>query len=379
MRLLYYKNHSIMRKGVERAFEKLGYTVDTVHATRTDGKEWSEGEELALALRKQINSAPCDAAFSLGFNPQVSRVCAEKGIRYISWNSDSPLYIPDEDELRRDCNQIYIFDRGYLGEYREKGYPVRYIPLAVDTELFSRAIRPELLSRYETDAAMVGSLYFTDYEQVTRPLTTETKALLERMINTQQKIPGPSILSELLTEGFIAELNRQYRQAGVDLTVDTPALEYLMLSELTGRERRLIPSLLAKHWQVRVYSQSDFQLPHVDMRDPVDYWTQMPAIFRYSRVNINVTLRAIRTGIPLRVLDVLGCGGFLITNPQEEILEHFASGVDLVVYQSIEELYDKADWYLRHEEERLAVAAAGYERVKRDFTFEEAIRRMIEQ
>ena len=52
-----------------------------------------------------------------------------------------------------------------------------------------------------------------------------------------------------------------------------------------------------------------------------DYYEQMPKIFRLSDVNLNISLRTIQTGIPLRVLDVLACGGFLISNYQEELAE----------------------------------------------------------
>ena len=52
-----------------------------------------------------------------------------------------------------------------------------------------------------------------------------------------------------------------------------------------------------------------------------DYLTKMPQVFRRSKVNLNITLRSIISGIPLRVLDVLAAGGFLITTYQEEIDE----------------------------------------------------------
>ncbi len=379
MRLLYYKNYNIYRRGVERAFERLGYDVTAVQADRTDGREWDESTVLERELEKQLDAREYDAAFSVNFNPQVARACEKRGLCYISWMNDSPMYIRDEEDVKRSCNRIYTFDRGYIREYEDRGYPIRYMPLAVDTEMFAENITPEQREIYETDVSMVGSLYFTNYEQVVRPLTQETKALLEQMMDMQQKVKGESIFPKLLTEGFISELNRQYQAAGADFTVDAAGLEYLMLTELTGRERRLIMTLLGKHHEARVYSKDDFQLPHVDMRPPVDYWKEMPGIFRYSRININATLRAIRTGIPLRVLDVLACGGFLITNAQEEICEYFVPDEELVVYRSIEELYDKAEWYLSHDVERKRVAEAGFRKVKSDFTFDAAIRRMLEE
>ena len=37
-------------------------------------------------------------------------------------------------------------------------------------------------------------------------------------------------------------------------------------------------------------------------------------MFANSKVNLNITLRNIKTGIPLRALDIMGAGGFLLTN-----------------------------------------------------------------
>ncbi|MCR5178427.1 MAG: glycosyltransferase [Lachnospiraceae bacterium] len=368
-----------MNTGLERAFEKLGLVIDVVPAVRTDGREWDETLELAERLHGKLQAGTYDAAFSLNFNPQVSRACEEAGVPYISWINDSPFYIGDEAAVRRANNRICIFDRGYLEEYRAKGYPAFHVPLAVDTEFFTMAAAKQKRADYETDIAMVGSLYNSEYEQITRPLTEKTKKLLEQILETQAKIREKSVLPQLFTEAFLTELNRQYLEAGIDFTVDGPGLEYLMLKEITGRDRKLIPSLLVKKHRVRVYTGDTMPLPGVDMRGPVDYETQMPAVFSYSRININVTLRTIRTGIPLRVLDILGSGGFLITDPQEEILEHFTPGRELEIYRSLEELYEKTDWYLAHEEERQSVARTGLEKVKRDFTFDAAIRRMLEE
>lgn len=49
-----------------------------------------------------------------------------------------------------------------------------------------------------------------------------------------------------------------------------------------------------------------------------------------------MTSKAIRFGIPLRVWDVLGSGGFLISNFQTEITVFLVPGEDLVTYGSKE-------------------------------------------
>lgn len=97
----------------------------------------------------------------------------------------------------------------------------------------------------------------------------------------------------------------------------------------------------------------------------VDYWSEMPKVFRASKINLNFTIPNIKSGIPLRVWDVLGAGGFLLTNYQAEIPLYFTEGEDLVCFDGIEDLREKAAYYLSHEEERNRIAGQGYEKVKK--------------
>ena len=63
---------------------------------------------------------------------------------------------------------------------------------------------------------------------------------------------------------------------------------------------------------------------------------------------------------------------------QEELAEYFKLGEEIITYGDMEELYYLADYYLKHEEERKCIAANGLERVKKDFRFEDRMRKMIE-
>ena len=93
----------------------------------------------------------------------------------------------------------------------------------------------------------------------------------------------------------------------------------------------------------------------------------MPVIFRKSKININSTLRTIKTGIPLRCLDIMGAGGFLLSNYQEDLCKYFQIGKEFEVYESREELVDKTEYYLKHEDERINIAINGWKKIQRLF------------
>ena len=58
--------------------------------------------------------------------------------------------------------------------------------------------------------------------------------------------------------------------------------------------------------------------------------------------------------------------------------ENLVSRLEKITYGDLEELYYLTDYYLKHEEERKCIAANGLERVKKDFRFEDRMRKMIE-
>ena len=128
------------------------------------------------------------------------------------------------------------------------------------------------------------------------------------------------------------------------------------------RQRALIE--LSKQYPVTIYSNSNTSsLLRVRYGGSLDYWSEMPKVFRASKINLNFTIPNIKSGLPLRIWDVLGCGGFLLTNFQAEIPSYFKHKEDLVCCESIEELVELAGYYLKHEEERRRIAENGYRKV----------------
>ena len=91
-------------------------------------------------------------------------------------------------------------------------------------------------------------------------------------------------------------------------------------------------ALLQNRCNVSLFSSDkDERLQKVVQPGYVDYYTQMPQVFKKSRINLNISLKLIQSGVPLRVFDVLASGGFLMTNFQPEIVEMFVPGEELVI------------------------------------------------
>ncbi len=70
------------------------------------------------------------------------------------------------------------------------------------------------------------------------------------------------------------------------------------------------------------------------------------------------------------MFEVLGSEGFLLTRGSEILTNNFPEGI-FVTYDSREDCLDKIDYYLKHEDERLAIALAGKKFVHQNFDYED--------
>jgi len=64
-----------------------------------------------------------------------------------------------------------------------------------------------------------------------------------------------------------------------------------------------------------------------------------------------------------RVFEVPCCGGFLLTQPAENLGDYLAIGKECAVFDDVEDLVNRVRYYLAKDHERAAVAEAGYRRV----------------
>ena len=364
-----------MNEGIERALNKLEYPYDTFFYQFTD---WERDDRFCELFREKLKSQTYRCVLSVNYAPLISDICEELGVLYISWVYDSPVHIRNTESMTNSCNRIYFFDRGQAQIFEQQGICAKHLPLAVDTEVWKRAIGGHPLTQ-KADVSMVGQLYQTQYQYFTAPLDQYERGYLEGIINAQMKIYGGYLIPELVTDKLLSSMNGVYKRVASDgFQMQRRELEYLLAQEVTGRERYLALALLSKRFDVELYSlDRDERLKDVVFCGYADYSSKMPQVFAQTRINLNISLKTIRTGIPLRILDIMGCGGFVMSNYQEELSEYFTIGQECEIYENLEDLVVKTEFYLHNEDLRRQIAVAGFEKVKRDFSFEERIKHML--
>jgi spore maturation protein CgeB len=154
----------------------------------------------------------------------------------------------------------------------------------------------------------------------------------------------------------------------------------ILRKKITVNERRTIIAQIGQRFDTVIYTNNDAApIENVPNLGTVDYMNKMPAVFRHSKININLTMRSILSGIPLRVLDVLAAGGFLITNYQPEIAEHFEDWKDLIMVKSPEEIPVLIAHFLVEEDKRKEIALRGQKKVLEKFSYGRALSRILGQ
>lgn len=374
MKVLFWQWNAFMQMGMENALKKLNIEYRVFYYQLRD---WEHDTAFIGKLERELEQETFDAVLSVNYCPLVSVVCQNHSVSYIAWVYDSPVHIRNISSFHNTCNRIYFFDRGQAEKYRKEGYQtVFHLPLAADETVWKFQ---DDTNQCCCDVAFVGQLYQSDYNYLMSPLPQYYRGMMDGILAAQGQVYGAYFLDEMITDALMEKLNVFYRKASENKkTVLKSELEYACACEITGRERFTALSLLARRYDIHLYSgERNHRIEEVRSKGYADYYTQMPSVFRTAKINLNISLKTIRTGIPLRVLDVLSCGGFLITNYQEELPEYFEPGVDLVVYNDVRDMVLKVDYYLKHEEEREAIAKNGYSKVRKYFGFEERMRHLL--
>jgi spore maturation protein CgeB len=104
--------------------------------------------------------------------------------------------------------------------------------------------------------------------------------------------------------------------------------------------------------------------------------SDMIRVFEQSRINLNLVAssQGDEPQIKGRTFEVPACGGFLLEGRSAEIGEYFLAGKEIVVYEDLEDLVDKARYFLGHDSEARAIAEAGYRRTHAEHTYQARFR-----
>lgn len=358
--------------------EQMGY-----HLTMFFHEDFQErkSSDFDHAFAKAIADKEFQFCFSFNFYPVIAENCKRYQIPYISIIYDSPFVFLYSYTLIYPTNYVFMFDKQEYIKLRNMGIStVYYMVLPVNATIIDYLKQKDFdREKLTCDISFVGSLYNEDHNFYDRlsNVNDYTKGFLEAVMEAQLKIYGYNFLEEVLTcDGILEELQRVSPYIDDQSGIQTPEYiyaNYYLCRKITSMERQRLLAAIGERFpsKLKLFTiNKNAIIPHVKNMGAIDYYSEMPYVFANSKINLNITLKSIQSGIPLRAMDIMGAGGFLLTNFQADFLDYFIPDEDFVYYTDPEDLLAKIDYYLSHDKERNEIAQNSHQKVLLNHSFE---------
>ena len=366
---------------------QLGHEVKVIEIPeKAFGGEYQEFSDSLYAV---IRETRAELVVSFNYYPFISQACMRTGCRYFSWIYDSPFLKVYDASVNNNVNYVGTFDSYMADELSGKGVnTIHYIPLAVNTERIAGTIaknRSNKICGDRGDIEFVGSMYNNRNRFYERLFETsrdmELAGYLDALVEAQRRVYGCNFLEECLEGEVLEKIDRvMLYKIEKNSYISKPRVyaDYYICPRIAFIDRKgLIGAMSGCGFKIDYFTESDYSIPGARNRGSIDYLNEMPVVFNTYKINLNISLRSIRTGIPLRAMDIMGSGGFLLTNYQQDMLRHFEPGKHFVQYTSIEEALELSAYYLEHEQERSRIASAALAEIEKHHTYKVRLKEIL--
>ena len=384
MTILMFVADDFCIEDVYEAFQSFGGIVKICRCTKDIMLETN-----SEYIKNSIIKEKADLIFTFNYYPAIAIICNEMLLRYVSWVYDNPYVNIFSYTALFSTNTIYVFERDIAEFFQLQGvFTIQYLPLAANPARLIKSIQEKMakdtIYSKIKDISFVGSMYNEKHQFYTRMInkgiSKYTEGYLRGIISAQKKIYGSDIITPLLNADIISDMKKALPLApdkGNAATTEFLFAKYVIDRQITAEERMELLSMLGKKYDVHIFTiNPDMIIPNCTNHGPAHSDFEAPLVYNTSKININISLRSIVNGIPLRAFEIMGSGGFLLTNYQAEFLDYFVPGEDFDYYDSPEDMLSKIDYYLNHDSIRKQIANNGYNKVKELHTFRNRIKEM---
>lgn len=284
---------------------------------------------------------------------------------YVSWFTDTPrMILFNRTMYVSEYAVAATWERAYEPHLRRLGFEhVHYMPLATDPDVFCG----QVATTCARNLAFVGHSMLVQLGEALEK-HTESPQVLQAV---EDAIRAGRATRSAYADG-IAEIVGRELYESLDETGQRNA-ELLLNYEVTSHERiEMARSLAPLGLEVR--GDENWGRILENHGPGVHYFEQLPAFYNSTAININQTSLQMRDAVNQRVFDCPAAGGFVITDNQPDLHDHFDVAREMVTYESLAELCNKVRYYLQHDEERRSIAERARARVLAEHTHAHRLR-----
>lgn len=409
-------------KSIEKIIDRGYSNIDKLSVDAVESvSEYSASINVDDNYDKKVHKR-FDSILSCNFLPVISKVAWRKKIKYISWCYDSPCMTLYSDMIYNPYNWIFHFDSYEVDRLRKLGVEhIYYMPLAVNTRRVSELLVCDDISGvgdmsqvvtalnadkttysayndnmknyislyslnrpdYDSDITFMGNMYSsnTEYDELYNMLNDYYKGRFDSILKVNELFASMNLLDELINENMMKAISKSIEFTHIDEynISDADIVKFVISKKISGNDRIRIIQKLTSKYKVDLYTTTQMQPMHnLCYKGILDYYNYMPIVFNRSKINVNITLRCIRRGIPLRAVDIMGAGGFLLSNYQQDLAELFVDGEDMVMFYDDDDMMNKVEYYLNHDDERCVIAANGRRKIMELYDYRNVWEKMFD-
>ncbi len=304
------------------ALQRTGHTVQVF--------DYRGAEDVPNELLRTVDSFRPDLHIVYGgetYTPDLIRQVGAKGAYNVLWYpAVTPNPLPEAVELGRAHQMFFTMAEGLVEMFRRAGIPdAEWLPEAFEPSIYEYGETTDVDRQIFTcDVALVGKL------EADNPAYMERWKLVKRIVDEGINIKwwGPRIRRKIGTFVLGLLLSKVSRAYGGRFVWNETYAKAVHLS--------------------KIFIARD----------------------AYPHIRLSMSARAFTT---------LGLGGLYLTYPTKGIEEMFEPGKELVLFNTPDEMVEKIRYYLAHEEERKAIAAAGRRKALAHHTYQHRFERIFDR
>ena len=370
-------------KDVIHGLRKIGYEV----------KEYARVQKLVFldddeidGLVKEIEAEDITFIMSIHLIYNAAVAADRTGVKYISIIWDAPymdLYTPFG---RLDKCWFSTFDKVDCAHFLRDGIPhVLYQPLSVGKKNIVKWNAGR--RKYINEVAFVGSLYDINlYDKYLPVMPAEFIEYFTTIFEDAAfKWDGINRIYGRTSNEMMDYMKKASSEFLIWNLLDVDDARYFeayyLMKKVANIERVCVLNMLAEQFRVTLYTNQNADvsgLINVKVMPPVCQGRESSSVFAGSKINLNISVKGIEGGTPQRIMDIMGAGGFVMTNYCPETGELFVEDKEIVMFRTPEELLEKTAFYLTHDAEREKIARAGQEKVLTCYTYEKKLKQLME-
>ena len=364
---------------VGNVLKGFGYSLYTL-----DMKKLSL-EEMATIIRR----FDPEVVFAINYTNGLAELCHSNDVDFICWEID-----PAADRLKScktptDRAYIFTYRKANVSEFVSAGFKnVEHLILASDTEKMSpQQLSPEEQDTYGAPLSFVGSSmvgqakifreiflsHYKAYKGEASNAIEEGKRLLDQVLGAQRSNFSTYVIPELL---------REYFGDFIDYVIGLPNAHdpFMLVGEIVAAEKRINYIANLGRLGLKVWGDEGWQITEqygTKYMGPAGHRHEINKIYEACQINVDINRLYQMDIIPMRIFDIMACGGFVLAEYSRDLDDIFEIGKEVEAYHTLDELVNKATYYVEHRDEALEIAERGREAVCKNHMISTRVNHML--